>query len=329
VKRLAGSQRWALRTLASVMGGRTGANRLLVLHYHRVAPVADELFPDDLCPERFDQHLQLLQDAYRPLPLTEALERLERRSLPARAVCITFDDGYADNHDIALPILQRRGIAATFYIATGFMRGANMFNDVVIESLRNASGSIDLAALDLGRYVIDTVASHRAAIDAVITQVKHAAVTRRAELVDEIRRRYPPATERSLMMSETQIKALHAAGMEIGAHTVSHPILLRLDPTASQREIVQSRADLEAIVAPPVTSFAYPNGRPGFDYEALHVAQARTAGFKYALTTSWGCIHADSDRWQLPRVAPWDRTSVRFAARLALTYRDTQPAVAS
>ena len=313
----------------SVLSRVLGSECLSVLLFHRVQPVQDPLFPNEVWADNFRAKMAVLRRFFNVLPIASAVELLAAGRLPPRAVVITFDDGYADNHDIALPILQRRGIAATFYIATGFMRGANMFNDVVIESLRNASGSIDLAALDLGRYVIDTVASHRAAIDAVITQVKHAAVTRRAELVDEIRRRYPPATERSLMMSETQIKALHAAGMEIGAHTVSHPILLRLDPTASQREIVQSRADLEAIVAAPVTSFAYPNGRPGFDYEALHVAQARTAGFKYALTTSWGCIHADSDRWQLPRVAPWDRTSVRFAARLALTYRDTQPAVAS
>src|ERR1044071_7430526 len=73
--------------------------------------------------------------------------------LPKRALSITFDDGYADNYNVAAPILLRLGLAATFFVATGFLDGGCMFNDVVIEALRCAGGAeLDLDDLGLGRH---------------------------------------------------------------------------------------------------------------------------------------------------------------------------------
>jgi peptidoglycan/xylan/chitin deacetylase (PgdA/CDA1 family) len=318
----------AVQALASVLGARAGKDRLLVLHYHRVAPRPDELFPEHLSPAIFDAHLALLQDAFAPLPLTEALARLERRSLPARAVSITFDDGYADNHDVALPLLRARGLTATFYIATRYLQGGNMFNDAIIEAMRHVSGEIDWTDRGFGRHRIDSPASRRVAMEAVIKVVKYAEPALRTELIADVERRCGSPAVTHLMMNESQVRALSNAGMEIGAHTVNHPILLRLAPDAAAREIAQSRADLQAVIGDRVPTFAYPNGKPGVDYDARHAAQARAAGFTHALTTSWGCVHAAIDPYQLPRIAPWDQTASRFATRLALAYRATTPKLA-
>src|SRR5581483_9499448 len=84
---------------------------------------------------------------FTPLALDEALSRMRSGSLPARALAVTFDDGYADNAVAALPILARYGVPATFFIATDFVGGGRMWNDTVIEAVRALPASVrDLSA---------------------------------------------------------------------------------------------------------------------------------------------------------------------------------------
>ena len=73
-----------------------------------------------------------------PVPLIEGVRGLATGSLPDRAVTVTFDDGYADNAEVALPILQRHGVPATFFVATGYLNGGRMWNDSIIEAIRRA-----------------------------------------------------------------------------------------------------------------------------------------------------------------------------------------------
>ncbi|MDP1007558.1 polysaccharide deacetylase family protein, partial [Klebsiella pneumoniae] len=83
----------------------------------------DPLFPDEIDAARFDAILGWLRSWFNVLPLDEAAQRLKDGSLPARAAALSFDDGYADNHDIALPLLQKHGLPCSFFIATGFLDG--------------------------------------------------------------------------------------------------------------------------------------------------------------------------------------------------------------
>ena len=120
-----------------------------------------------------------------------------------------------------------------------------------------------------------------------------------------------------LMMRSDQVRALHQAGMLIGAHTVSHPILAVMDPEAARREIDTSRQQLEALLAAPVKHFAYPNGVPGRDFTGDTAAMVRGLGFDSAVTTGWGAARSGADCHQLPRFTPWDRSRARFGLRLA------------
>src|SRR6185295_12429728 len=94
--------------------------RLLILTYHRVRPEPDGLITDNAHAAGFRRQMQVLARAFAVLPLIEAVERMLAGTLPSRAVCITFDDGYADNAEVAAPILADFGLPATFFIATGF-----------------------------------------------------------------------------------------------------------------------------------------------------------------------------------------------------------------
>ena len=310
----------ALRALAGLCSPAGPRARLSILILHRVLARPDALFPDEADAARFDRVCAWVRQWFEVLPLDQAVRRLAQGTLPARALAITFDDGYEDNRSIALPILQRHGLSATFFVATGFLDGGCMWNDRIIEAIRATEReSLDLAQIghpELGVLRIDDAASRRAAIDAILPRAKYLEPAQRLALsqrVAELAQTPPPA---QLMMSSLQVRELHDAGMQIGAHTVNHPILARLSAAEAAREIGDSKRRLEAITAAPVTLFAYPNGRRGDDYDDAAVALVREAGFEAAVATTWGAARRDSDRFQLPRFTPWDRTRLRFGLRL-------------
>ncbi|HTP98421.1 MAG TPA: polysaccharide deacetylase family protein [Casimicrobiaceae bacterium] len=295
----------------------TGRGSLTILIYHRVNPSVDALFPGTADAARFDSQMSWVASALNVLPLAEAVEMLRAGRIPARAACITFDDGYADNAEVAYPILRRHGLAATFFVASGFLDGGRMWNDTVIEAIRRApNGALDLDFLGLGRRGLDSHQSRRETIEAIIDRVKYLPQQARQERVDGLARAVGDALPRDLMMRREQVRALHAGGMEIGAHTVTHPILRALDPAQARAEIADGKAALEAITGAPVRLFAYPNGKPGIDYGPDHVNMARELGFAAALCTRHGTASASSDLFELPRFTPWGASLLRFGVGL-------------
>lgn len=308
--------RWPLSLLSP-----TGAKaRLSILIFHRVLAQPDPLFPSEVDAALFDRLCGWIGSMFQVLPLDQAVRRLRAGSLPARAACITFDDGYADNRTQALPILQRHGLPATFYIATGFLNGGRMWNDTVIESMRRtALPSIDLSKLDvegLAQLDLSAVSQRRAAIDQILQRIKHHHPDERLALTQAVAAAAQVQLPDDLMMTSEQVRQMHAAGMLIGAHTVSHPILASLTDDEARQEIADSRQRLEHILGQRVGHFAYPNGKPGKDYNQRSVAIVRELGFDSAVCTQWGAARTGTDRLQLPRFSPWDATELRFGLRM-------------
>lgn len=309
-----------LRFALSRLSPAGGLARLSVVMFHRVLPATDPLFPGEMTHDRFDAVCAWLAAWFNVLPLDEAVLRLRAGSLPDRALSITFDDGYADNHDIALPVLEAHGLCATFFVATGFLDGGRMWNDTVVESVRRCAGSV-LALGDLGLpgidvLALDTVASRRSAIAALLGAIKYLPPGQRQVAVDGVAQRAHAALPTTLMMTSAQVVALARAGMQVGAHTVSHPILASLDDDAALQQMQQSKSALEGLLGQPVHSFAYPNGRPGRDYLPRHALLARQAGFTLAVSTAPGAAGATDDVFQLPRFTPWDHRRWAFGARM-------------
>lgn len=304
-----------LLRLLSLVGSR---DRLSILIYHRVLAQQDPLFPDESTAEIFDQQMRLLAACFTIMPLGEAIERLRSGKLPSRAACITFDDGYADNAEIALPILQKHGLCATFFVATGFLNGGRMWNDTVIELIRRTPGDIlDLSQLDLGRFEIGTVPQRRQAIHHLLDRLKYFPLESRQSTVEAMCALIPVILPHNLMMTSDQVRELHNAGMEIGGHTANHPILARMDNNAACADIACGKEILESIIRAPIRFFAYPNGKPGRDYLPDHVKMVKKLGFDAAVSTAHGAAVKSSDLYQLPRFTPWDRGAVRFTLRMA------------
>jgi peptidoglycan/xylan/chitin deacetylase (PgdA/CDA1 family) len=205
-----------------------------------------------------------------------------------------------------------------------------MWNDTVVESIRaSALPELDLKSLGLGLSVVRLPSPElrRRAIREILAALKHLPSEEREAKVAEIEALSGSPLPRDLMMRDGDVRSLRTSGMEIGAHTATHPILTRLSSANARREINESREYLAGILNEPVSLFAYPNGKPGEDYTAEHVRMVRDAGFAAAVSTAWGVASRGSDLFQLPRFTPWDRRPTRFALRLLLNRRNAHPVV--
>ena len=311
-----------LKPLFGWMSPAGAKARLSILIFHRVLPEPDPLFPQEMHARQFDAVCGWLANWFNILPLERAVPQLRAGTLPARAACITFDDGYADNHAVALPILQRHGLTATFFIATGFLDGGRMWNDTIIETARRSTlAQLDLSSLGLGRHPLGAIAQRQAAISALIGQIKYRPFAERVALTEQLAAQAQVRAPDDLMMTSHAVKAMRHAGMGIGAHTVSHPILARLTDAQARDEIGQSKQYLEQLLGERVGLFAYPNGKPGEDYAPASVEVVRGLGFDAAVSTQWGTSASGDDHFQLRRFTPWDQTRLRFGARLLRNLR--------
>lgn len=289
---------------------------LTILIYHRVLAKADPLLPGAPAQRSFMRHMQLVKRCYRVQPLASAVTLLRQGRLPPRSLAITFDDGYADNAEIALPVLRALDLPATFFIATAYIDGGRMWNDALLDYVRQqANGGarlLDCCFAGLSTLPIATLAQQRHALTRLLAQLKYLPFQQRETLAQ----RLGPPQGKPPMMNAQQLRVLREAGMELGAHTHRHPILARLDDAAAYAEIARSVAVLTDLLDRPVTLFAYPNGKPDQDFDARHVAMLPALGLQAAVSTEPGVATGATDVYRLPRFTPWQTDRPRFLLSL-------------
>ena len=290
--------------------------RLCILNYHRVLESADPLLAAEPDVAAFRWQMKVLADCFNVLPLDEGLDALAQGNMPPRAVCITFDDGYRSTHDLALPVLREFGFPATVFVTTGHVGSENMWNDRILESLRTLDAEhLDLSDAGLGSYAVGSLAERRETVALLTERAKYLAPELRHELVERLDR-LAGTRQTGLMLTDDMIRDMAREGVEIGAHTISHPILAKLNDESASFEIAESKRQLEAITGKPVRYFAYPNGKPGIDFDERHMAMAREIGFSAAFSTAMGAAGRQHDRFALPRSRPWDTTRPFYISRM-------------
>lgn len=303
--------------LCTLLSGLGKQKKLLILIYHQVMDRPDFMRPWEIDKTAFGWQMELIAKYFNALPLHEALEKMADGSLPPRAVCITFDDGYANNYTNALPILLNNHLSATFFIASSYLDGGRMWNDSVIESIRRLpEAQLDLGAIGLGSYDIGSPDKKACVALEILRKIKH--------LQPEIRARYTEYLMSliddlpdDMMLSSQQLIKLYQSGMEIGGHTLTHPIMANLTSEAVQKEVADNKNDLEQLLDARIRYFAYPNGVPGKDYLPDQIQIIKECGYDAALSTKPNVASQHDDRWQLPRFTPWDKTPLRFMLRIA------------
>jgi peptidoglycan/xylan/chitin deacetylase (PgdA/CDA1 family) len=309
--------RCLLRAAGDLVARAAGNARLCVLNYHRILERPDPLLESEPDVAAFRWQMALLADCFNVLPVSQALALLDAGRLPPRAVCITFDDGYRSVYELALPVLKEFGLPATVFVTSGHVGRGNMWNDRIIDAVQSLpAGELDLTAAGLETYSLRTLADRKSSLGRLTEASKYLPPAARRALVQRLEAMAGGGAEQELMLTPEMVVALDRNGIEIGAHTVTHPILTSLDDDSARAELSAGKQQLEALVGKPVRLFAYPNGKAGKDYDARHVAMVREAGFDAAFTTAVGAVDAGHDRFQLPRSRPWDRTPFLFGLRL-------------
>jgi len=299
----------------------------LIFFFHRVLAQPDPLRPGELDARRFETILTWIGEQFRVLPPLQACEGLAGGNLPARAAIITFDDGYRDNHDVALPILRQKGMKAAFFIATGYLGDGVQFNDRLTELFREVQGdSLDAGWLGLGTLNLGSLNDRLDALERVREAVKYLTLEARLDAVERLQSACGASGDNlrcgRVMMTPEEVASLAGNGMEIGGHTVHHPILQAVDDAMAYEEIAGGRDALSGILGRAPLMFAYPNGKPGSDFGQKHAAMASKAGFRFAFSTQRGVATRETDPMLLPRFMPWHTDKLRFKLQaLRLTTR--------
>ena len=300
MERLAG----ALGAALSPAGPRA---RLAVFTYHQVLRRRDALRPDEPDVREFTADIDLIARVFTVLPLREAAQRLTSDTLPARAACITFDDGYENNHSVAAPVLEAAGVPASFFIACGAIDDGVMWNDLLIEAVARCRGVPRFAGLS----DIDTAPlaplSGAALVRALLGATKYQPLQERLAGARRFFEENAGEAAPRLMMSREQVADLARRGFDVGGHTVHHPILKTLSDADARREIEDCSRWIEAVTGRKPTTFAYPNGRPGRDFAPAHAAMVAAAGYEMAVSTQWRLARRGCDRYSVPRLGPWWR----------------------
>ncbi len=292
----------------------------MILTYHRVLEQRDPLLPSEPDAERFAAQMAVLAEHCTELPLPEAVRRLREGTLPPVAVCITFDDGYRNNLDVATPVLQRFGLPATVFVMQKAIEVGIMWNDLVIEAVRHAPATMDLAHVGLGNVTVPPCAERASFLPRVLEAFKYRSMQERWHDARELYQRTAVGPPPRLMLNESELHRLAQAGIDVGGHTVNHPILATLPEDEARREIVDGADWLARAIGRRPVSFAYPNGRRGRDFDAVHMKITRDAGFELGVSTEWSCATSDSDPYALPRVSFCDSPASRLAWRMTRSY---------
>ncbi len=243
-----------LRSPAQPLFRRRAARRLAVLAYHEVTD-----------PQRLTRHLDYIAQHLHPVSHDVLLDALHgRRTLPRRAVFITFDDGHRSVLETALPLLRERGIPAAVYVIAGLLDTDQPFWWTEVETLARNGGTTRHAA------------AGTAPGDAVRT-LKKLPDARRLAAIDELRRTARHPALRMPQLRRDELPALEAGGIAVGNHTLTHPCLGRCPEEKIRHELKASQQILTEALGHPPRTLAYPNGD-----EDPRVVQAAGCGFEAA-----------------------------------------------
>lgn len=285
--------------------------------YHRVVDGGGPYFPG-IPVARFERQMELLATTHRLLDLEELLQRASRREVPPGAAAVTFDDGYADFHEHAAPILERYGVPATVFLATGPLEGLGpLWHDRVFSAFARSEGR----ALEIEgtRYPMATAPDRRASLESFLARIRAGTPETRERCILALYAAMglaAAAVDTPRMLTWSEVEDLSRRGIRFGAHTVTHPILTRLERERAAREVLVSKETIERRLGVRVRLFAYPvGGIDDFDDSVKGIV--RDAGFAGAVTTLWGGNDALTDPFELRRVRYWGEKPERTLVRLA------------
>lgn len=301
---------FGLKLLAAINKWKLGEYPLAILYFHRVLEQKDSFLPDDPTIEEFETLVAAISKHFSTFTISKALELQEIGQLSKLSLCISFDDGYADNYSNALPILEKYNVPATFFVATQGTKLGYLWNDVLLNNIRRTQApEMSVAGKT---WHLDSIENKVATYLNLVSQLKFMPNKQRDETLAKIVQQLGTIDTPRCMMTENELRRLHELGHEIGGHTTTHSILGVQDEQVAVTEIQSNKSDLETILDTKIKTFAFPNGYFPRDFDQKHIDMIKTSGFKFACSTNDGGITSKSNRYSVSRFMPHRKESNQF-----------------
>jgi len=283
---------------------------LSIATFHRVLSAAERAeYPLPslaVTPQELGVLFESLSAHFTCTSLANAAERWTAGDDPERPLlALTFDDGQLDNRTHALPVLADHGLKATFFIVSRAAEtGESLWHDRIAFALPRAMQRDAGAA----RALLSELSGH-SPLDGEFPRDAARVVERakRAIASADLREAWVARLERTAggvwrpawdgMLRWDDLRALRHAGHEIGSHSLSHPLLPDCSDLELERELTQSKLEIEREIGGPVTSFCYPNG----DWDPRVLEAVKRAGYARAVTTQHGWNARGADAFSLRR----------------------------
>ena len=282
--------------------------------FHRLLAERDELMPGIPTVQEFEAQLLQIKQHFRVIPMVDTLTTaLDNRPTAS----ISFDDGYADNLHLLAPLLRKHQAHATVFCTTAFLKGDLMWNDWLIEFVRQSPpGLMDLSEFDLGIYDLPVaIEKRRSTLKHLLMTVKYWPSEQRIAFIHFVRTQVPNPPR--LMLNENEMRSFDRQTLHIGGHTHDHHVLTTTSSNEARWQIEHNRGVLTDILGEAPRLFAFPNGKPETDYRREHLHMIRKAGYEAAWTTENGAWDNQTDRYQIPRFTPWRWSMLHFTKDLA------------
>ncbi|MGF2734993.1 polysaccharide deacetylase family protein [Marinobacter sp. DUT-1] len=290
-----------------------------ILMYHRITDLPDN---EGIPIELFQQHVDLIREEFEPMTLSELLTRKERSTIPENAVVVTFDDGYADFADKAFPILAAAKVPATLFVTTGFVNGDIwLWPDQIRYLITHTSvPELKLSAIS---ETFDLMSSRTEVWNVVANYCLTVSNEKKIKIIDEMSRRLEvplpqKAPEGYEAASWTQIKKMVTQGLDVGSHSISHPILTKLSNNQLVMELQNSKKKLELETGKLINIFCYPNGTV-YDFDENVKRLLEEVGYQYGVSAYPSRIPLE-DNWCINRYPVGKNIDVFKKNLYGLTY---------
>src|SRR5208282_1784242 len=301
---------------------------VLVAIYHDVLPAGfpegNPLFGMTVSVEEFAWQVRYFKKHYNPISFQQFSDWYFRgHALPLRPVLITFDDGHANNLRFALPVLQQEQMTAVCFVLTGELGSSRptWFEDAYYRLMFSNGQSWKLRNGEC--RLLETSEQRVAACGRFFSLCRTLSAAEQEQELQSLQSQLPVQPlngelgGRFEFLSYDDVRRLSENGIEIGSHSITHPILGALEAENARCEIADSKSTLERVLGRPVRAFAYPFGAPRLDFTSRDEALVEESGYSLAFAGEGGFVARSSNQFALPRVGIGRMTRAQFATTVA------------
>jgi len=281
----------------------------VILLYHRVDD--SNKFPWAMPPKEikeFEKQISYLSSRYNVISLNFLVRCInENKAIPRKAVVITFDDGFKDIYLNAYPILKKYGVKGTIFITTGRIGCRELHWRDKINYVFWHTTKDEVKIDSLGRISLKTLFERRQATSFIKSKLEALPRDERVvvieSLLNTLKVEIPSNLNKELMLSWAEVREMNENGIEIGAHTVSHPVLTKISLSEAKKEIKECKNQIEEKINTRITSFAYPYGNLG-SYNEYIKKVVKESGYNCGVICSnSGLVTLDTNIYELNRIS--------------------------